>query len=177
MTSFSFSGLKADRAEGSAVKLSENVTIRRRTGKGKKLFVYLQDQSNLNCPVATCTKSFLSSTLLKAHIRKVHYSEKKHMCEVCGASFTAQYLLRRHSAVHATERVQCPVCKKMLITGTDGLTCPPKHGIISYRTISLAQHLRSHSDTRRHECVSCGKWFLRSSTLKVHRKTAHKEAM
>ncbi|KAL0860093.1 hypothetical protein ABMA27_010407 [Loxostege sticticalis] len=160
MISCSFSGLKADRAEGPAIKLSENVTIRRRTGKGKSLFVYLQDQSNLNCPVATCTKSFSSSTFLKAHIRKVHYSEKKHMCEVCGASFTAQYLLRRHSAVHATERVQCPVCKKML----------------SLRT-NLAQHLRSHSDTRRHECVSCGKRFLRSSTLKVHLKTAHKEAM
>jgi hypothetical protein len=68
----------------------------------------------LYCSQKNCNKIFASCKLLKAHIRKVHCSEKDYVCEKCGVSFTAQYLLNRHYAVHSADRVQCPVCRKML---------------------------------------------------------------
>ncbi|KAL0851478.1 hypothetical protein ABMA28_007275 [Loxostege sticticalis] len=36
------------------------------------------------------------------------------------------------------------------VTGTDGLTCPPKHGIISYRTIRLIQACKCPNQTGNH---------------------------
>ncbi|XP_063835241.1 zinc finger protein 728-like [Ostrinia nubilalis] len=98
----------------STIVLNDNVMVRKRKGRGKNLYVHLEDESKLNCPVENCTKSFATPTLLSAHIRKVHFSERQHTCEVCGASFTASYLLKRHSLVHGAERVQCPVCNKIL---------------------------------------------------------------
>ncbi|XP_073965882.1 uncharacterized protein [Choristoneura fumiferana] len=90
----------------------DNVVIKKRIGKRNKYMIDMEEGS-LRCPMS-CTHQFSTTTLLKAHIRKVHCATAKYVCERCGAAFTARYLLERHAAVHRAGRVQCTVCGKRL---------------------------------------------------------------
>ncbi|VVC94541.1 unnamed protein product [Leptidea sinapis] len=131
------------------------VIIEKRKGNKNKIYHVKIDQS-CKCPQNSCGKSFKSTALAKAHIRKVHCAVRQFVCEICGADFTARYLLKRHYLVHGG-KVECPVCKKFL----------------SGRT-NMSVHLQSHTDERRHKCIDCDKSFNRSSHLKRHVQSAHK---
>ncbi|XP_053620981.1 zinc finger protein 813-like [Plodia interpunctella] len=125
--------------------------------KNKKYFIDNDAVANLTCPQQDCLRKFTTSTLLKAHIRKVHCANKSsYVCELCGASFSAKYLLKRHSGVHDGGKIKCHVCGKML----------------SVRT-NLSTHLRTHSAARPHSC-GCGKRFVRRSALRRHETYVHK---
>ncbi|XP_061725047.1 zinc finger protein 148-like [Cydia pomonella] len=99
------------------IKFVDNVIVKTRPGKRNRYFIDIKDDS-LECPMSTCSQTFNTKTLLKAHIRKVHCATTKYVCEECGAGFTAPYLLKRHSAVHGS-KVQCGICEKWLSRRTE----------------------------------------------------------
>ncbi|XP_038217021.1 myc-associated zinc finger protein-like [Zerene cesonia] len=96
----------------------DRVIVQKNPNKKNRKFHIDVDKSSLICPQENCGKSFKSQTLLKAHIRKVHCAVCMFVCDVCGVSCTAKYLLIRHMAVHERKTVECPVCKKMLSVRT-----------------------------------------------------------
>ncbi|XP_052747998.1 PR domain zinc finger protein 1-like [Galleria mellonella] len=150
--------IKEENTDGQMTTFIDNVIVQKTPGKRNKYHMYIEDLSNPTCPQQNCNKTFSNMTLLKAHIRKIHCADRnRYICDQCGSGFPAVYLLRRHTAVHAGERVQCPVCKKSLSARTN-----------------LSTHLRSHADTRTHECGVCHKRFVRKCTLNAHVKFVHR---
>ncbi|XP_072933990.1 zinc finger X-chromosomal protein-like [Epargyreus clarus] len=148
----------ADEQAGDHFYFVDNVIVQKRAGRRLKYHINVdKDSTSSKCPQTNCTKSFATTTLLRAHIRKVHCADyKKFICENCGAGFSAKYLLERHMAVHSGERVECPICGKML----------------SRRT-NMSEHLRCHSNTRQHICQLCGRAFVRRATLNTHVRFVH----
>ena len=58
-----------------------------------------------------CSSRFVESAQLKAHIKKVHTSDKPFHCEHCSASWWSASDLRKHLLVHTDEKPhQCPHC-------------------------------------------------------------------
>ncbi|XP_022828536.1 zinc finger and SCAN domain-containing protein 2-like isoform X1 [Spodoptera litura] len=150
-----------DIEEHTEITVMENVLIKKEAGKQYKKYLMDLDASQLQCPQPNCTRSFTTTKLLKAHIRKVHCADKqKYICDQCGRGFSAQYLLRRHELVHTGVLVECTVCGVKL-RGRTGLT----------------NHLRSHLNIRAHECRFCKKKFTRASTCATHIKFVHKQGM
>ena len=48
----------------------------------------------------SCRKSFVSSGVLKAHIR-THNGAKDYRCHLCNSSFTTNGSMRRHMSTHS----------------------------------------------------------------------------
>ncbi|CAG4993053.1 unnamed protein product [Colias eurytheme] len=96
----------------------DKVIIQKNPKKKYRKFHIDVEKSSVTCPQENCGKTFKSQPLLKAHIRKVHCAVCMFVCDVCGMSCTAKYLLIRHMAVHEKKTVECPVCKKMLSVRT-----------------------------------------------------------
>ncbi|XP_045781035.1 zinc finger protein 492-like [Maniola jurtina] len=134
----------------------DKVTVEKRVGKRNKYHIELEDVSNPVCPEKSCQRKFSTITLLKAHIRKVHCSVQRYTCEFCGLSFTAKYLLNRHTVVHERSKVQCLVCKRML----------------SKRT-NLSVHMRFVHRQGELKCDKCDQRFEKRSQYTRH-KSSHK---
>uniref|UniRef100_A0A1E1WPV7 C2H2-type domain-containing protein n=2 Tax=Pectinophora gossypiella TaxID=13191 RepID=A0A1E1WPV7_PECGO len=144
--------------ETEEIQFIDNVMVQKQSGKRyKKYHINIENQMKPTCPQPNCSKEFSSTTLLKAHIRKVHCADRKYMCSRCGAAHAAAYLLKRHLLMHADSKETCPVCRKTL----------------SLRT-NLTVHLRTHTNTRPHKCAVCYKSFVRKATLNLHQKFVHR---
>lgn len=100
-----------------------------------------------------CGKIYPSSFHVKAHKRKVHYmKERKHMCEICGASFKDRQLLNNHYVVHSDERKhKCDECGKAF-----------KLKVI------LNTHKRIHNANNPYVCNVCGETFKWKQTRDKH---------
>lgn len=60
-----------------------------------------------------CSKVFIASGKLYAHVRGTHLKEKKYACDVCDAKFFTSTLLKNHVLSHTSEKkFQCAVCQK-----------------------------------------------------------------
>lgn len=84
------------------------------------------------CPVKTCTKVFLTTKRLRAHI-KVHDDDSKEQCNVCGLLVTNRHNLEKHvKRVHLKLRnFFCDVC---------GYSSTFKHSIASHMVRTRQLH-------------------------------------
>ena len=66
-----------------------------------------------------CLRSFVSSGVLKAHVR-THTGEKCYKCLICDATFTTNGSLKRHMSTHSEVRpFMCPYCQKTFKTSVN----------------------------------------------------------
>lgn len=88
----SFSGVRA---------LRDHITVYHATVKPQ-----------IPCPVKTCTKVFLTTKRLRAHI-KMHNDDAKEMCPECGLLLTSKHNLQKHiNRVHLKLRnFFCDLCE------------------------------------------------------------------
>lgn len=77
-----------------------------KTHEGLKLF---------ECGV--CQKRYTNQGNLDRHIKVSHRNERRHVCTICGNSFSQISILRQHQSVHITERTfTCDICDKKFKT-------------------------------------------------------------
>ncbi|GBP33033.1 Zinc finger protein 41 [Eumeta japonica] len=93
-----------------------------------------------------------SRSQLSLHV-KSHLNIKDFVCQYCGKEFLRPNSIRRHVEIcHGGHRIQCPICFKKL----------KGH---------LSEHMRTHENSKPHECLECGQRFTQSTQLNVHRRS------
>ncbi|XP_053405137.1 zinc finger protein 154-like [Mercenaria mercenaria] len=60
-------------------------------------------------PYMCCGKNFYSTANMTRHRCSAHKEKKEHQCSVCGAVFSTNSDVRRHSNVHSIENRSIPV--------------------------------------------------------------------
>lgn len=91
---------------------------------------------NVNCHI--CQKSFLSTILLKIHLKKVHEHSNAH-CDYCSKVFKNKDSLKCHIFNHL--KMPCTICGKQ------------------YNKFRISAHYREHREGNKFECDFCGKRF------------------
>lgn len=152
-----------------------------RTHTGEKPYKCLTDM---------CTKSFKTSGDLLKHIR-THTGERPFHCpfDGCGRSFTTSNIRKVHVRTHTGERpYKCtqPMCGKAFASATNyknhiRIHSGEKPYVCSMENCgrrfteysSLYKHHLVHTPQRPFECTLCSRRYRQSSTLIMHKRTAH----
>ena len=118
-----------------------------------------QEQIQVTCP--HCHMTIRSEKHLKDHIRRIHtYTEKKHLCHLCPASFRLpEYLSCHIKNVHSEgPAVSCSLCGKQF---------------------SSLKFVRNHKSRvhgeRKHDCLYCGKKFMTGPNMRRHIQLIHEQ--
>lgn len=145
-------------------------------GDGNKVKIF-------KCTVESCDKTFLTSSLLREHIR-THSS--KNQCDQC--PFTAQTASRLESHKlyrHRTERIhECAICLKTFKQRGDLRAHVKRHQIAEpyrcdkcdFETLNeecLTKHSKLHSKNNEYVCHLCKRAFSRGNNLSRHLKDMH----
>lgn len=117
-----------------------------------KLMHKYGDSTNLSCK--ECGRVFLNLQRLRTHIVRMHVTEKKEMCTICGKRFKRVEALSIHMRIHTGERpFKCDICGK-------GFT--------------QRAHKRTHENLHKAEkqfmCPICGTQFSQESNMTTHMK-------
>ena len=116
-------------------------------------------ESNLKCPIAGCSKIYITKSTLESHI-KSHNNESVIKCSICEKVFDKPSRLKSHMLFH---------------TGEKPHACDHEGCTWKFPTQSkLARHKRTHTNDKRFTCSICNKAFGRSEHLQQHSQT-HKE--
>ncbi|XP_046618475.1 zinc finger protein 37 homolog [Neodiprion virginianus] len=105
-----------------------------------------------------CNKKLQSEKNLKIHLKQ---HEETFVCEECGMKFARKHGLTKHRRVHTKEKLHgCPVCGK-------AFAC----------TATQRVHFLTHAGLRPYVCNVCGSKFTQRSSLMLHWKRKHPDAI
>ncbi|CAH1786689.1 unnamed protein product [Owenia fusiformis] len=114
------------------------------------------------CPFEGCHRAFTTSNIRKVHIR-THTGERPYICEEegCGRAFASATNYKNHVRIHTGE--------KPYVCTVQG--CGKRFTEYS----SLYKHHVVHTHTKPYICNHCGKNYRQTSTLAMHKRTAHND--
>lgn len=116
------------------------------------------------CPV--CQNNFATPIGMRRHLREVHTTQKKFICELCGKRFHNSKCVKQHKRfTHSTDKknierkYECDFCSRKF----------PSKKILS-------EHINVHTGNKPYECHLCGSSFSRRFTYQNHmKKHLHRE--
>lgn len=115
------------------------------------------------CPV--CKKLFNNPRNMRRHLREVHSSHKKYVCDICGKQFACIDSVTRHKRDHLgiariiTRKYECDICH------------------LKFRTkLHVSEHINTHTGYKPYDCSMCKKSFAFMKSLRLHVKKHKQQA-
>uniref|UniRef100_G3PP95 Si:dkey-89b17.4 n=1 Tax=Gasterosteus aculeatus TaxID=69293 RepID=G3PP95_GASAC len=144
-----------------------------------------------------CNSTYPNRLAMKNHLR-LHFAQKKHNCQECGKGFRTQRQLATHTTAAANISLErssvdldsderpyaCDLCSCAYKHASSLLNHKHTHKTGNFRCnfcdkpytnyMALRNHMRIHTQRKKHICHTCGKAFRLARFLRNHQKV-HEE--